>query len=232
MALSPNKEPMTSPGTFSGPRAGGKEELRANLLKPYLLRLRSVKDDSAVRALMSLAGIPLSVIDDETGWISVAAGKRALGAVEDALGAGVLTRLDNWLTHPENLGTYVRMLRTAQKPLDAYRFLAESPEQASRVGSFELVELSPLQVRMIYRLREDDEESQRHRVFCDAREGELSSLPQFWGLPDATVAHESCLTRGDNSCTYRVTWKPFTSPYSAYLAAGTGALVSAGSVAM
>ena len=94
------------------PRAGGREELRANLLKPYLLRLRSVKDDAAVRAIMSLAGIPLSVIEDETGWISVAAARRALGAIEDALGAGVLTRRDTWLTHPENLGTYVRMLRS------------------------------------------------------------------------------------------------------------------------
>src|SRR4051812_27286584 len=185
MALSPNKEPMTSPGTFSGPRAGGKEELRANLLKPYLLRLRSVKDDSAVRALMSLAGIPLSVIDDETGWISVAAGRRALAAIEDALGAGVLTCLDTWLTHPENLGTYVRMLRSASKPVDAYRYLAQFPEQASRIGAYELTEISPLSVRMTYRLRDDAESVQRHRLFCDAREGELSSLPRFWGQPDA-----------------------------------------------
>src|SRR6476619_1987303 len=116
MASAPIKEPATPPGFVSGARVGGKEELRANLLKPYLLRLRSVKDDGAVRALMSVAGIPLSVIDDETGWISVAAGRRALGDIEDALGAGVLTRLDTWLTHPENLGTYVRMLRTAARP--------------------------------------------------------------------------------------------------------------------
>src|SRR6185436_3862996 len=168
-------------------RAGGKEELRANLLKPYLLRLRSVKDDAAVRALMSVAGIPLSIIDDETGWLSAASARRALGAVEDALGTGVLTRLDTWLTHPENLGTYVRMLRTAVKPLDAYRFLAQFPEQASRIGAYELTELSPLSVRMVYRLRDDAESVQRHRLFCDAREGELSSLPRFWGLPDATV---------------------------------------------
>jgi hypothetical protein len=71
------KEPATPPaGSTSIPRTGGgREELRANLLKPYLLRLRSVKDDAAVRAIMSLAGIPLSVIEDETGWISVAAAR-------------------------------------------------------------------------------------------------------------------------------------------------------------
>src|SRR5205814_8620901 len=111
------KQSPSTPSTLPAARAGGKEELRANLLKPYLLRLRSVKDDAAVRAIMSLAGIPLSVIEDETGWISVAAARRALGAIEDALGAGALTRRDTWLTHPENLGTYVRLLRSATKPL-------------------------------------------------------------------------------------------------------------------
>src|SRR3954453_3479052 len=119
------KDPTTPQSTMPVARVGGKEELRANLLKPYLLRLRSVKDDAAVRAIMSLAGIPLSVIEDETGWISVAAGRRALGAIEDALGAGALTRRDTWLTHPENLGTYVRLLRSAVKPIDAYRYLAQ-----------------------------------------------------------------------------------------------------------
>jgi serine/threonine-protein kinase len=216
---------------MSGARVGGKEELRANLLKPYLLRLRSVKDDGAVRALMTLAGFPLRVIDDETGWISVAAARRALGAVEEALGAGALTRRDAWLTHPENLGTYVRMLRTATKPIDAYRFIAQNPEQASRIGSYEIAELTPLSVRMTYHLRDEAEEVQRHRLFCDAREGELTALPRFWGLTDATVEQHGCLAKGDPACTYVVTWKAFTSPLSPYLAATTGAIISAGSVA-
>src|SRR5260221_12487612 len=226
------KESATPPSTTSVPRAGGgREELRANLLKPYLLRLRSVKDDAAVRAIMSLAGIPLSVIEDETGWISVAAARRALGAIEDALGAGALTRRDTWLTHPENLGTYVRLLRSATKPLDAYRFLAQHPDQASRIGAYDLTEVSPFSVRMIYRLRGDEEEVQRHRLFCDAREGELTAIPRFWGQPDATVTHESCLAKGDPTCTYLIAWKAATSPWGPYISAGTGALVSAGSVA-
>jgi hypothetical protein len=231
MSTSPLKDPPTPPSTMPVARVGGKEELRANLLKPYLLRLRSVKDDAAVRALMSVAGIPLSVIDDETGWISSVAARRALAAIEDALGTGVLTRLDTWLTHPENLGTYVRMLRSAVKPMDAYRYLAQYPEQSSRIGAFEIAELTPLSVRMTYRLRDDAEGVQRHRLFCDAREGELSSLPRFWGQPDATVDHQACLAKGDPTCTYVVTWKPFTSPWSPYFTASTGAAMSAGAVA-
>jgi eukaryotic-like serine/threonine-protein kinase len=212
--------------------AGGREELRGNLLKPYLLRLRSLKDDGAVRALMAAAGVPLSVVDDETGWISVTVGRRALSALEEALGPGSLTRCDSWLTHPENLGTYVRMLRAATTPLEGYRFLARNPEQWSRVGSYDIEELSPLSARMIYRPRGDEEEAQRHRLFCDAHEGELSGLPRFWGQPDATVVHESCLVKGDSTCTYLVRWKAFTPAWSPYLSGVTGAIVAGGSVAM
>jgi serine/threonine-protein kinase len=223
------KDPITPLSTIP---AGGREELRGSLLKPYLLRLRSVKDDAAVRALMAAAGVPLSVVDDETCWISVSVARRALAAIEEALGPGSLTRCDAWLTHPENLGTYVRMLRTATTPLEAYRYVARNPEQGSRVGSYDIEELSPLSARMIYRPRGDEEEPQRHRLFCDAREGELSALPRFWGQADASVAHETCLSKGDAACTYLVRWKPFTSEWSPYLSAATGAIVSAGSVAM
>src|SRR5689334_1721984 len=106
MSTSATKEPVTPPSTVPA-RGGGREELRAHLLKPYLLRLRALKDDAAVRALMSGAGIPLSAVDDETAWISVAVARRALGAIEEALGPGSLAHCDAWITHPENLGTYV-----------------------------------------------------------------------------------------------------------------------------
>src|SRR3982751_4445643 len=84
---------------------------------------------------------------------------------------------------------------------------------------------------MVYRLRDDADPVQRHRLFCDAREGELSSLPRFWGQPDAMVEHQACLAKGDETCTYVVTWKPFTSSWSPYFAASTGAAISAGAVA-
>src|SRR4051812_36006372 len=186
------------------PRGGGKEELRASLLKPYLLRLRSIRDDSAVRALLASAGISASVLDDETAWISVAAARRALGGLSLALGEGALTRRDTWLTHPENLGGYVRLFRAAASPLDGDRFIANNPEQTSRVGAFQLEELSPLSVRMSYRPRDEEDDLQMDRLFCDAREGELASLPRFWGLPDAEVTQETCLAKGDPNCSYVV----------------------------
>src|SRR5687767_5629177 len=68
------------------PTGGGREELRATVLKPYVLRLRAERGEGAARALLASVGIPPSVLEDETGWISVAAAQRALSALATALG--------------------------------------------------------------------------------------------------------------------------------------------------
>ena len=213
------------------PWGGGKEELRASILRPYLLRLREEHGESAMRALLSNVGLSPTVIEDESLWISVAAARRALGAIAATLGEGSLTSRDQWITHPENLGTYVRLLRTAHQPIEAYQYLARFCEQATRVGTYDIDVLSPLSVRMTYSLRADDEPSQKDRLFCDARAGELAGMPRLWGLDDAKIVHERCVARGDASCAYIVSWQPFTPPMLVPLVAGTGALISAGSVA-
>ena len=62
-------------------------------------------------------------LEDETGWISVAAAQRALSALATALGENAIIHRGEWMTHLETLGAYVRMLRVASEPLDAYRYL-------------------------------------------------------------------------------------------------------------
>ena len=121
------------PGQSGVPHGGGKEELRASILKPYLLRLRAEKGEKAARALLATAGLPPTVLENETAWISVAAARRALSALEGALGRDAIARRGGWLVHPENLGSYVRVLRSATRPLDAYRALSEYSRETSRV---------------------------------------------------------------------------------------------------
>lgn len=123
-------------------RQGGKEELRASLLKTYLLRIRSEKGDRAVRTILANAGIDASMVDNETGWVSTQAARRALRGICEALGSIDALRVrGEWATNAEALGTHVRMLRTAEYPVDAYQYLADNAKEVTRVGSwdFELV---------------------------------------------------------------------------------------------
>src|SRR5690606_38306442 len=117
----------------------GREEIRASLLKPFLLRLREQSGEAAVRALLATVGLPQRILEDDSAWLSVAGTRRALAALSSALGVQALESSGAWMTHPEVLGAYVRMLRVATTPEDAYRYLAANSSEVTRVGSYTLV---------------------------------------------------------------------------------------------
>jgi serine/threonine-protein kinase len=233
-------------------RQGGKEELRASILKTYLLRIRSEKGDRAARALLQNAGIDPSMADNETGWLSAVATKRVLRAISELLGNEAIKKRGEWTTHPEALGTLVRMLRVAERPVDAYRYLAANAREVTRIGTWELEEqgkkegapkengkkVEPSQVRMTYRPREDADEGvdkndkEGEELLCAAREGELATLPRIWGLADAVITHDKCIARGADACIYDVRWentKQSNGPVAGALAAAVsvGGVVSA-----
>ncbi len=121
-----------------GVRQGGKEELRATLLKTYLLRIRSEKGERAVRTILTNAGIDPGMVDNETGWVSSLAAKRALRGICELLGMDALRQRGEWVTNAEALGAMVRMLRSAEYPIDAYEYLAENAREVTRIGTWEI----------------------------------------------------------------------------------------------
>lgn len=121
-----------------GVRQGGKEELRASLLKTYLLRIRAEKGERAVRTILANAGIDASTVDNETGWISTLAAKKALRGICELYGMDALRQRGEWVTNAEALGALVRMLRSAEHPIDAYEYLTENAREVTRVGTWEL----------------------------------------------------------------------------------------------
>ena len=85
---------------------GGREELRASILKPYLLQFRDERGEATARALLATVGLASLILDNETAWISVRAARRALGALATALGRDAIAHCSSWMTHPETLGGY------------------------------------------------------------------------------------------------------------------------------
>ncbi|HEY8079824.1 MAG TPA: serine/threonine-protein kinase [Labilithrix sp.] len=118
-------------------RQGGKEELRASILKTYLLRIRGEKGERAVRTVLANAGIDPSMVDNETGWVSTGAARKALKGICEELGMEALRQRGEWVTNPEALGSLVKMLRTAEQPVDAYEYLADYAKEVTRVGQWE-----------------------------------------------------------------------------------------------
>lgn len=210
---------------------GGKEELRASMLKPYLLRLRDERGEKTARALLSTVGLPPNVLDDETAWISVAAGRRALKALATALGEEAIGSRGEWMAHPETLGTYVNMLRVSSTPLDAYRYLTANIAESTRVGILTMGEAKKGRAEFEYEPRAEAESLQTDRLLCLARRAELRAIPTLWGLPEAEVSCKTCMVRGDKVCTYGLKWQSPTQSSRLPIAAAGGAIASAGLVA-
>jgi serine/threonine protein kinase len=233
------------PGARGTVRQGGKEELRASVLKTYLLRVRTEKGERAVRQLLVTSGIDPGAVDNETGWVSQLAARRALRAIADSLGRDAIRHRGDWATHPEALGVHVRMLRASTHPIDAYRYLAMHAREVTRIGTWEIDEVAesgrgggkkPYRTRMTYRPRVDstDEMSERsesggEELLCDARAGELASLPLIWGLPEAEIDHVSCLCKRGDACVYDIAWATRRSREGT-IAGALGASAACGSI--
>src|SRR5690606_19894881 len=82
--------------------------------------------------------IDASMVDNETGWVSTHAARKALREICETLGSvDTLRRRGEWVTNAEALGAHVRMLRTAEQPVDAYQYLADNVREVTRVGSWD-----------------------------------------------------------------------------------------------
>jgi hypothetical protein len=219
-------------GKRNPPRSGtGREELRSTWFRPYLLRLRAERGEAALRAMLSTAGIPVGLMNDDSGWLSVNAAKRLLRSLASALGPDAVAERGAWMTHPESLGAYVRMLRVASAPEDAYRYLAANASETTRVGTCELKASGPSSAEIVYRPRPEVEDGQADELICAARRSELAAIPLIWGLPSAIIEHPRCICRGDAECDYLIRWK-FGQKRSIALGAVLGAAASGGAVAV
>jgi eukaryotic-like serine/threonine-protein kinase len=210
---------------------GGREELRATLLKPYLLQLREERGDTAARALLSTVGLASSMIEDETAWISVAAARRALSSLATALGDEAIAHCAPWIVHAEALGVYVQMLRVSSEPMDAFRYVTAHAAETTRVGTYRLAEFGKNRIEIEYTPSAGLETDQNDRLLCIARAAELEALTLFWGLPPATVTHLECLAQGDSMCRYSIKWVNQRS-YHMWLGVGGGAIAAAAPIAL
>lgn len=205
---------------------GGREELRAALLRPYLLRLAEEKGDDIVHTVLAHARLKRSEVEHDSVWVPVSSVQCALEALAEELGEEALKTRGAWGTHPDVLGIYVRLLRVVARPLDAYKHLAENSIEFSRVGSYELLDGAANSATLAYRPRAEGPD-QAHRYLCYLRQAELRSLPRLWGLPEATLEETSCIADGDAACTYVTRWtrrRGHQAPWGAAAGAVAGTL--------
>jgi serine/threonine-protein kinase len=218
------QDTMVSEPPLLQPR-GGREELRAALLRPGLLHLREGHGEAAVSGALFRAGLQASEIGHDSSWISLSCARQVLEAIIAEAGEDAVGKRGRFATNPEVLGTYMRLLRQAEWPRAGYEYLASASAESTRVGRYSVRELGDARATLRYTPLEEFDQEQRERCFCLLRRAELCALPRLWGLAEARLEEPSCLCRGDPYCEYVLRW----AMPSAHLAtASVGAAVVAG----
>lgn len=209
---------------------GGREEIRAALLRPAILHLRTAHGPAAVTQLLEISGLKESEVSHDSAWIPLSCARRVLEGVIARLGENAVRSQGSFATNPEVLGVHVRLLRHVKAPRDAYEYLVQASSEHTRVGAYGIEELSDNHAVIFYAPFQDLEADQAHRCFCLHRQGELRALPSLWGLPEAHLEEMSCIVRGDLRCTYQLSWQkqaPSLAPWTAVAAAsGAGSAVA------
>jgi eukaryotic-like serine/threonine-protein kinase len=205
---------------------GGREELRAGLLRSALLHLEEAEGPAAVDGLVTAAGLLPSELSHDSTWISLALARRVLVAVLARVGKEAVLSRGRFALHPGVLGLYVGLLRHVQSPEAAYRHLSEAATETWRVGKYSLEEERERQVILRYVPHAGSEVDQSDECFCLLRQAELKAIPRIFGLPEARVEQTSCLARGDSDCRYALSWKDPAPRSLSVLSAGIGVFLS------
>lgn len=187
---------------------GGREELRAALLRPALLRLRQREGSAAVQQVLHLAGMKESEVLHDSAWIPLSYVRKVLDLLLERLGPEALASQGEFATSPEVLGLHVRLLRQVQTPQEAYEYIAHESREFSRLSTCQLEFLSETQARLCYQPLAELEADQAYPSICLLRQAYLRAIPCLWGLPEAQLSSTSCIAHGDLNCCYSLTWQP------------------------
>ncbi len=213
-----------------GPVRGGREEVRAALLRPALLHLDKARGRGAVKQALADAGLHEDDIGHDSAWISLSCTAQILERVIAELGESAVASRGEFFADPSVLGIHMRLLRRASWPKDAYLYAVGAASEQLRVGNFHSESSSDQSATITYTPFSEIEEEQRKRCFCLLRQAELKSYPCLWGLAEAQLVEDSCIASGDLCCRYHLKWEkgaPAYAPMTALAgAAGVGAAVA------
>jgi len=219
---------MDYPPSLASAR-GGREEVRAALLRPAVLHLRAALGNAAVKQILAEAGLYQDEIGHDSSWISLSCTRHILDRIIAEVGPEAVSSRGEYIADPSVLGMHMRMLRRAVWPEEAYLFAVSASGEQLRVGSYTLDSSSDTSASLTYTPFQDLEVEQRDRCFCMLRQAELKSYPCLWGLGEARLREESCISKGDLTCRYHLQWDraaPILTPWIALAsAAGIGGAV-------
>jgi diguanylate cyclase (GGDEF)-like protein len=169
-------------------------------------RVRSVAGQAALDELLETAHSTrtLDYLEDIANWVSRDEAMALFEAAKEITGDPEVARHVGEDATRQYSGTPVATtLRSLGSVEEMLRQIAVVVTKFSVVSSMEVVEVSPGHALLKRCVREDFEP---HEALCEWAHGLLSSAPQLYGIPAASVEEIECQCHGDARCLFSVSW--------------------------
>jgi diguanylate cyclase (GGDEF)-like protein len=162
--------------------------------------------ENGLNKLLEMAGSKRTIayLDDVTNWISVDESLALFKAAAELTGDAQIARRVGEEAVGQHAGTPVAtLLRSLGSPEEVYRQMTLAASKFTTITDLEPLTVEP--GHAVIRSRVHDG-FVRTRENCDWAQGLLSQPTVLFGLPPATVEETTCQARGEDCCTYEVTW--------------------------
>jgi len=169
-------------------------------------RVRSVAGQAALPELLATANSTrtLDHLEDIANWVSRDEAMALFEAAKEITGDPELPRHVGEDATRQYSGTPVATtLRSLGSVEEMLQQIAVVVTKFSVVSSMEVIEVGPGRALLARRALDG---FAPHRALCEWAYGLLSSAPQLYGVPPASVEEVECQCRGDEKCLFSVSW--------------------------
>lgn len=177
--------------------------------------------------LLSDYGLTRDQFLDPEAWVSLEFTESFLDRLYKlARDPQIFTRVARLAMSPKYLGPRGAFIRAFASPMAAYLLVARTAGTMNKTGTY-VVERTGRSSCVLTFTPVASIARERTPHMCNLRLIMHSSVTPIFDLPAATIVHPTCIARGDDTCTYEVSWTAPASRLSGWLGGILGMLAGA-----
>lgn len=181
-----------------------KIELNCRTISSSLLFFKEKYGTDELKSFVEKTGMRLDYLQDESNWVSFDYFISFLNALVEYTGDE---------DSPFKAGTYAtqkgiwRVLQNIFASFGTirggYKLISSYASKFNKVGLLDIIELGRNRARIAIKYFEG---YNQHGYNCRNLQGQLASIPKYYGMPLARINELQCSAEGAESCIYELTW--------------------------
>ncbi|MEM9461764.1 MAG: HAMP domain-containing sensor histidine kinase [Myxococcota bacterium] len=146
-------------------------------------------------------GLPPSIIDRESGWISHQRFEQFLASARELVESDEEFMRACTYEYKKQYGAFLLLFRSISVRR-LYELGARTMHMVCKVSRCETARATRTSIRVIYRTERDES-----RLVCLSRQASMKNTPTlFLGMPPAKLTEHACVAHGDDRCEYDLSW--------------------------